>query len=1344
MACPPSNVVGPYSQTKFLGASIVRYTSRVGWNGDVGTLEVTVAEDTCAGTTKIYYDACGSAQTTTEVDAFNPPTLGTPVYFRFGDFEFGGILKSWERDKTTSGKFFYITVTDPMEILQGTQVILRNYTGETFGVPNLLNAYGYLENSVPNCSTVTTGMNPALGYTAPVGFGNVNENDAGVQWNQLRSGLITMINSIPIVSSSYGSRLQLRSNNFFVDLTEVPSLDSFFRISGDSATLAEIIDQVCKTAGMDYFSELVYVTGLPGMPACSTDSDTDGHLDGAGVAAFIKLRTVSGWSAAPTALSGYIVDSGVDTAIDVRVANGTIGDFVTDVENDDVSGAKQHRSGIELRQAVTNAFVVGDSRQDVWQIEQTDPLEEDGTDNIWPWWGLDDDNVPLVGTGVGLDHTVTIPQDVLTSWNIAANMTDLGAEAGVNGLEVKVSQILAAQDSFASWLSYINVFEKAIFDSLGAFADIAGNNLGVGDFLGAAIDGDGAAKPFDLIDATRNFGANVTNWAKNNRDGAKSNVDAMRSWYEHIRSLGEYFGKKFLVKMPFTCAANDPNQPFTLKLNWLKNDAAWTDADVLGFANASPGLEFFRAEDGRIQCFVRFDADTDEVDFASLSEDDVWIIDKNEVYVRATVEQIVYMDPVNFADPRAVLSIGNPVTTFSDLPAVPLHAALLVTLLVEKGHVEADAVNNAQKFLEHFSVDIAHYGMMPLPILPVSAAVPLRSATLSYGPWISTLAAGPASETSYSRDTAMSPWSFGSTVMMNGAGAISVESQVTNIVAVETGSISVPGSPVTSLGRLLRVGGPTITSIDTSVSKDEVSTTYRMRTWTPNFGDIGRRRIEALRTIGQNQQKIQRAFIRNFAGRDNMGRNVNAVKAWRRELTRPDAFSRQTSAGWIGAETMADHRDDTMRRDFGAVTDIKKALPTLMAGSGEAYQTKAGCEFIGVFRGFSTSKADTNWADYDTPGNDTSVPDDSNGYFYSSYQVPPVAGEDHMPITCNTLNPFLDPNDSWLSNMHEGSDGHDIDYVIRDGVYPTNLNIQDDDYSSSQSYRAIGLRAPLVLVGWGFDTHNKPVPNASMTNDQMKFADDWLRKPHTWKAGPLDVRWDHDRKVWTAPTAFKIVKARLLDHLPACGSTSGILMNETRQVDDSGVSVETAAACGADDQFIYDINDHGMYPKLKGTEVMLAFNNGTYDVITDRPYMFYGITDNCVEPGSTGVGVISEYFVGCGGGGCDSPTLNIINKLNQPLDSGQGFFGVITDVQQTGVGGGTADAWVLQANFSSICVVTQIDCLDVDGDGEEEIVSCDRNIYLQSPAGQIDCAEADINLVANYGAGSCVDSGVCD
>jgi hypothetical protein len=64
-----------------------------------------------------------------------------------------------------------------------------------------------------------------------------------------------------------------------------------------------------------------------------------------------------------------------------------------------------------------------------------------------------------------------------------------------------------------------------------------------------------------------------------------------------------------------------------------------------------------------------------------------------------------------------------------------------------------------------------------------------------------------------------------------------------------------------------------------------------------------------------------------------------------------------------------------------------------------------------------------------------------------------------------------------------------------------------------ENIRAVGLRAPLVLTGWGYDTEGNPVP-ADTGNSEL-FASGAFSDPSQWKSGPVDLRWDDQRKVWT-------------------------------------------------------------------------------------------------------------------------------------------------------------------------------------------------------------------------------------
>jgi hypothetical protein len=97
---------------------------------------------------------------------------------------------------------------------------------------------------------------------------------------------------------------------------------------------------------------------------------------------------------------------------------------------------------------------------------------------------------------------------------------------------------------------------------------------------------------------------------------------------------------------------------------------------------------------------------------------------------------------------------------------------------------------------------------------------------------------------------------------MNYAGQIKVESQVTQQIVSEAGSFTIPGAPPGRLGDVLIAGGPEITKIDVEVGLNGVTSSVQLRTWIPNFGELGRRRIQALRTAGTFQNRLQRAFLK--------------------------------------------------------------------------------------------------------------------------------------------------------------------------------------------------------------------------------------------------------------------------------------------------------------------------------------------------------------------------------------------------------------------------------------------------------------------------------------------------
>jgi len=159
--------------------------------------------------------------------------------------------------------------------------------------------------------------------------------------------------------------------------------------------------------------------------------------------------------------------------------------------------------------------------------------------------------------------------------------------------------------------------------------------------------------------------------------------------------------------------------------------------------------------------------------------------------------------------------------------------------------------------------------------------------------------------------------------------------------------------------------------------------------------------------------------------------------------------------------------------------------------------------------------------------------------------------------TLNPFNPFnkienVNPNgyelseDPWMESGHnlsmalyynpldsgvDGSGG----YVGVSGIYPSGSGSPVDFYFEKDHWarhtvetsgiRAVGFKSPMVLTGWGYDLNGNPVPSDS--GDITKFHPESSWNLHLWKSGPVDLRWDESRGVWTGGNTTKIFLTKL-------------------------------------------------------------------------------------------------------------------------------------------------------------------------------------------------------------------------
>ena len=126
-----------FNQQQYMGASIRSFNASIGWGGSTSNLSVNLVEDN-------YYNQFGNLITG---ETFTPIEVCLPTIFKFSGFnddelnlpigtgnyitwQFAGIVKNYTQENSANGNpLFSVNVSDPREILAGTQLILDDYFG---------------------------------------------------------------------------------------------------------------------------------------------------------------------------------------------------------------------------------------------------------------------------------------------------------------------------------------------------------------------------------------------------------------------------------------------------------------------------------------------------------------------------------------------------------------------------------------------------------------------------------------------------------------------------------------------------------------------------------------------------------------------------------------------------------------------------------------------------------------------------------------------------------------------------------------------------------------------------------------------------------------------------------------------------------------------------------------------------------------------------------------------------------------------------------------------------------------------------------------------------------------
>ena len=233
--------------------------------------------------------------------------INTPVYFKFDNFEFIGLVKSWERNNKPGGITYSVVIESFDSLLNNCQVILDRYGGAIFGRQGTnkgtptndinIEAFDYTallsEGSIPNIFNV-------YGFLESFGvdfFGGANYNDQGISGNDVIRGLSALTsshnrlnrdaafspygriltktiadiygNTVPqimtfgVISPSVGTNRHVvdnippgNYNTFSLDISDIGNLLPDYRVNG-SQSISDLLRTFSEVTGTDYITRVI-------------------------------------------------------------------------------------------------------------------------------------------------------------------------------------------------------------------------------------------------------------------------------------------------------------------------------------------------------------------------------------------------------------------------------------------------------------------------------------------------------------------------------------------------------------------------------------------------------------------------------------------------------------------------------------------------------------------------------------------------------------------------------------------------------------------------------------------------------------------------------------------------------------------------------------------------------------------------------------------------------------------------------------------------------------------------------------------------------------------------------
>lgn len=1070
-----------FTQQVFFNSTIRSFSASLGFNGSPSQITILLVDDPTNG------------------DLFIQPMTGQPALFSYDTFAFQGLVQKWSKKRSSEGFLNEVILTGPEDLLDSVQIITDSFSLSTIDSPNIVNAFGYLES---------------------FGFGNSRVNQTGIEWIRCRDAITDIINGN---NPSWGGKIKFKGYSYTIDLDNLPPVSPSYRVSAKpNLTLLDFIRDICEAGGVHFFCALVgteivvYTRNFQSKIPESTSAALSQFLD---------------------TLDGYVI---LEDGIELN--SQEVGKFLV--------GGKQKREWFQDYAAplstptnpyfpISTTSSVGNFIQGHLRAREHSHMQFWGYDinrnmifpdeyiNKWVKYlipGLDVRHVDI--PGLGETYTTSYGEifavlDSQESWEFF--LTEHNSEPkfikddGTPGLIDNVYYGLADR------LKIIGILSKAVTDYLKTLSIEQIENINLDDLAGLTEQ--------------------QTTYARK----SQSEIDAenISKLYNFLRNYAEeYYGRKYVVKMPETYAKLD-DETLEVTTSEIPIDGGYVDGGViqdlqLGAASGNSWLPVdisrLLTEDGRIECFVRYDS-ANVYNLDHLDPNDYIIsdyvftgtnnkLDGKSIFVKARALDKVYYTgydqtvsgydiPLNLDDPRAIIELSTRVRyNERSLSGLMMNeyrrmmSHLFTPVLKEKDPTLTDdeAAEKTNKIMDKLGSDILLLGESTESDLPSGIGLPLESQILTYGPWFRYGAQG---KMDFEQDETLVPWNYNGISGMNMSAWAKIDNSVSSTQYLEMGTVELPGTPISGLtiGSPLVANisnsGPYITDLATNIGEGGVTTTYRFQVFTDRFGKVNQQNIDRFQKMNRTIQQVNRRIQEQtkIPGRGD-------VYYKKRSNDPVGRVKSRSSHSILAGEVLGIQPSSTIRV-------VSQPIYNAITQLADNYANKAMVSMDSLFVPFSTNK------NYNVG---------ISGAFRSGmlphYSSMPSGYTGSGVIGLEQLNPYVS--------------GHNIAIITRDEEFTASgIVTRQHGYPSGDIYRALAYRTPMILAGWGYDTNGNPIPGIKVSSSgtvdpsgaTTVFDPDYLQDTSKWPVGPLEVKFDSDRRVWVGGT--NIVQGFLDENLLA-------------------------------------------------------------------------------------------------------------------------------------------------------------------------------------------------------------------